>query len=166
MESGGLISDDMMIGIVRQALTDTGAAGGFILDGFPRTSEQARQLNAILRDIGVALDAVLHIEAPTEELIRRITGRFSCKSCGKGYHKEFLLPKRDGVCDDCGGTQFSSRSDDNVHTLRARLKAYEEQTAPLVAFYRASDVPLYDIDGMAPIDRVTDAIFASLDRTA
>ena len=154
MEAGQLMPDDLMILMISERIGQPDCAGGFILDGFPRTTAQAKALDAMLADKGLRLDKVVEIKVDEEALVERITGRFSCANCGAGYHDRFQRPKVDGVCDTCGSTEFLRRKDDNEETVRARLDAYRAQTAPILPYYRDRGV-LEGVDGMARIDKVT-----------
>lgn len=162
MEAGELMPDALMIDMISARVDEPDCAGGFILDGFPRTTPQAEALDRMLADKGLALDAVIEIAVDEEELVGRITGRFSCAACGAGYHDVFQQPKVSGVCDSCGGTEFKRRADDNEETVRSRLAAYRAQTAPILPYYRDKGL-LQSVDGMAPIDEVTGQLQAILD---
>ena len=162
MEAGELMPDALMIDMISARVDEPDCAGGFILDGFPRTTPQAAALDRMLADKGLALDAVIEIAVDEEELVGRITGRFSCAACGAGYHDVFQQPKVSGVCDSCGGTEFKRRPDDNEETVRSRLAAYRAQTAPILPYYRDKGL-LQSVDGMAPIDEVTGQLEAILD---
>ena len=161
MESGGLVSDDIVVGIISERIDQPDCAKGFILDGFPRTLPQAAALESLLASKGKTLDAVIEIKVDDEALVERITGRFSCASCGAGYHDKYKTPAKEGVCDKCGSTEFSRRADDNEETVRNRLMAYYRETAPLIGYYFARD-RLKSVDGMADIDEVTRQIHAIL----
>ncbi len=161
MERGDLVPDEVVVGIIAERIDQADCANGFILDGFPRTEAQADTLEKMLSDKGLQLDAVIEMKVDEEALVRRITGRFTCAKCGAGYHDEFQRPKVDDVCDRCGGTEFSRRADDNEETVRARLGAYREQTAPLLPYY-ADKKLLQAVDGMAAIDDVTSEIMGLL----
>ena len=154
MEAGQLMPDALMIRMISERIDQPDCAGGFILDGFPRTTAQAEALDAMLAEKGLRLDKVVEIKVDEEALVERITGRFSCANCGAGYHDKFQRPKADGVCDTCGSAEFVRRKDDNEETVRARLDAYRAQTAPILPYYRDRGV-LESVDGMAPIDEVT-----------
>ncbi len=154
MEAGQLMPDDLMIRMISERIGQPDCAGGFILDGFPRTTAQAEALDAMLADKDLRLDKVVEIKLDEEALVERITGRFSCANCGAGYHDRFQRPKADGVCDTCGSTEFLRRKDDNEETVRARLDAYRAQTAPILPYYRDRGV-LESVDGMTPIGEVT-----------
>jgi adenylate kinase len=161
MESGGLVSDEIVVGIISERIDQPDCAKGFILDGFPRTLPQAAALESLLGSKGKTLDAVIEIKVDDEALVERITGRFSCAKCGVGYHDKYKTPAKEGVCDKCGSTEFSRRADDNEETVRNRLMAYYRETAPLIGYYFAKD-RLKSVDGMADIDDVTRQINAIL----
>jgi adenylate kinase len=154
MESGGLVPDDLIINMISGRIDHDDCAKGFILDGFPRTVPQADALGDMLSDKGLSIDHVIAIEADSEAVVARITGRYTCSQCGAGYHDEFQKPQQDGVCDKCGSTEFTRRADDNAETVRNRLAAYEEQTAPIIAYYGEKGT-MKTVDGMADIDMVT-----------
>ncbi len=153
MDAGGLVSDSLIMAMISKRLDQADCANGFILDGFPRTVAQAESLDGMLEDRGITIDHAIEIKVDDEAMITRITGRFTCAKCGAGYHDTFQPTKKAGVCDKCGGTQFSRRADDNAETVRARLAAYHAQTAPISAFYARKGI-LKTVDGMAPIDDV------------
>ena len=157
IEAGKLVPDDIMVRMIAERINQADCADGFILDGFPRTTGQAEALDAMLAEKNLALDCVIEMKVDTEVLTGRITGRYSCAKCGAGYHDAFQKPEIEGKCDACGGTEFTRREDDNPETVRARLVAYEEQTAPLLPYYRKMGV-LRTVDGMAAIDEVTGQI--------
>jgi adenylate kinase len=162
MERGQLVPDDLVIGLIAERL-DAGSDGnGFILDGFPRTLAQAEALDRLLKERGQQLDAVVEMRVDDEALVRRITGRFSCGSCGEGYHEDFKMPKVPGVCNRCGSTEFVRRRDDNEEVVRQRLQAYHAQTEPLIAYYEKQG-KLKTVDGMADIKEVHQAIAQALD---
>jgi adenylate kinase len=154
MESGELVSDDIMIGVIAERIGQSDRAAGFILDGFPRTFEQAEALDRILGEMDIRLDGVIAMTVDDEALTERITGRFTCAQCGAGYHDRFKQPKTPEVCDSCGGSEFTRRADDNAETVTARLAAYHAQTAPILPYYRDKGL-LHEVDGMASIDQVT-----------
>ncbi len=154
MDGGNLVSDEIVVGIVSERLNDDDLENGFILDGFPRTVGQAKSLDEMLAERGEALDAVISINVDDEFLVDRITGRYTCAKCGKGYHDMFERPETEGVCDRCGSTAFSRRADDNAETVRERLKAYHAETAPLLPYYAEKGI-LKTIDGMVEIEQVT-----------
>lgn len=161
MDRGELVSDDIVIGIIAERIDAPDCNNGFILDGFPRNLAQAEALDRMLTEKGLELDAVLEMRVDEEILVDRITGRFTCAACGAGYHDRNLKPKVDGKCDRCGGSDFTRRSDDTEETVRSRLTAYREQTAPLLPYYRGRNV-LQSVDGMADVDAVTNEITAVL----
>lgn len=154
MDRGELVPDAVVVGIIADRLDQPDVSKGFILDGFPRNTAQAEALDRMLTGKGLKLDAVVEMKVNDEALIERITGRYTCASCGKGYHDRFEQPKVSGVCDVCGGTQFTRRADDNEKTVRDRLAVYNKQTAPLVQYYGGTG-KLKTIDGMADIAEVT-----------
>lgn len=154
MEDGGLVSDDIIIGMISNRVDQDDCKNGFILDGFPRTVPQAEALDKMLAEKSLKIDHVLELEVDDEAMVERISGRYTCAKCGQGYHDSFQKPEKDGVCDKCGSTEFVRRADDNAETVRSRLKAYHEQTAPIADFYR-SQGNLSSVDGMADIDAVT-----------
>lgn len=154
MDAGKLVSDDIMVGLVAERTAEADCATGFILDGFPRTVPQAEALDKLLKTKGIKLDAVIEVEVPDAKLIERITGRFTCPKCGEGYHDKFKQPQKAGVCDVCGSIDFTRRADDNAETVGARLRAYHDQTAPLMPYYQAQGL-LRVIDGDRDMDVVT-----------
>ena len=154
MEAGGLVPDDLIIDMISGRIDQDDCKKGFILDGFPRTTPQAEALDGMLREKSLKLDFVIEMKVDDEAMVERITGRFTCAKCGAGYHDSFQKPKLEGVCDKCGGSEFTRRADDNAETVRARLAAYHEQTAPIITYY-AGKGSLQSIDGMAAIDEVT-----------
>ncbi len=154
MDAGKLVSDDIMVGLIAERIAAPDAVRGFILDGFPRPVPQAQALDKLLKDKGITLDGVIEVAVPDAKLIERITGRFTCAKCGEGYHDKFKQPKKAGVCDMCGGTEFIRRADDKAETVVARLKAYHDQTAPLLPHYKAQGL-LREIDGDREMDVVT-----------
>lgn len=162
VESGALVPDDIMIRMISDRIEEQpDCREGFILDGFPRTTAQAEALDRMLSEKGMQLDHVIELAVDAEVLAKRIGGRFSCTSCGAGYHDEFQSTAVEGVCDHCGSTEFSRRADDKPETVKARLDAYEKQTAPLLPYYRQKG-QLRSIDAMAPIEEVTGQIEAVL----
>ena len=162
MEAGELVPDDLVIGIIDSRLDEPDCAKGFILDGFPRTIAQAEALDDLLGKKDLALHAVIKMDVDEEALTRRISGRFSCASCGQGYHDDFQKPAKDGICDKCGSTDFIRRKDDNAETVRSRLEVYHNQTAPILPYYEARGT-LKSVDGMAAIDQVSAEIDQILD---
>jgi adenylate kinase len=159
MDAGKLVSDAILVAMISDRISQPDCANGFILDGFPRTLPQAEALDKLLKEKKMGLDKVVEVAVPDERLIERITGRFTCAKCGEGYHDKFKLPKTAGVCDVCGNREFTRRADDNAETVKARLKAYHDQTAPLLPYYEQKGL-LMVIDG----DREMDAVTADLIR--
>lgn len=151
LDSGRLVPDELTIRVVRERLAQGDTDSGFLLDGFPRTLDQAEALDSMLRDIGRELDVALYIHVPQEVLLARLTGRRLCRSCGATYHVVFQPPVKEGVCDVCGGELYQ-RSDDTEEAVATRLEQYA-QTAPLVEYYRERGV-LRQVDGQRPIDVV------------
>ena len=153
MEAGELVSDEIVLAILRERMAQPDTAKGVILDGFPRTTAQAEALDTLLADQGLAISAAVSMEVNDKAMVRRVSGRFTCAACGEGYHDDFKQPRKDGVCDSCGGTTFTRRADDNAETVKARLTAYHAQTAPLIAYYEGRGV-LRQVDGMGTIDAI------------
>lgn len=163
MGAGGLVSDELIIRMIGERISRPDCAKGFILDGFPRTVPQAEALDKLLHETAVDLDAVIELEVDEAVLVERISGRFTCAKCGTGYHDKFKLPQRAGICDVCGSTDFTRRPDDKAETVHARLEAYNEQTAPILPYYKAKG-RLYTVDGMAEMEEVEAQIEAVLRR--
>lgn len=161
MEAGGLVSDEIVIGIISDRIDEPDCQNGFILDGFPRTLPQAAALEDLLASKNKSLNAVIEMRVDDEKLVERITGRFTCGDCGEGYHDTFRTPKEEGKCDNCGSSNFKRRADDNEETLRTRLLSYYKETSPLIGYYFAKD-NLASIDGMADMSEVTNQIEAIL----
>lgn len=161
MDKGLLVPDDVMIGLVRERTLEPDAREGFVLDGFPRTVPQAEALDAILRERGKPLDVALGLNAPDEELVRRLSARWECPVCRRVYNA-LSAPSKDGRhCDDHPGTALHQRADDTVETVQRRLKVYREQTAPLVDFYREQG-KLKEVAGTGALDQVHAALGAAL----
>jgi adenylate kinase len=160
MASGGLVPDDLMIGIIADRLRAEDAAQGFILDGFPRTVAQAEKLDLMLAGNGNGGPRVVHLLVPDEVIVRRIAARRSCPSCGAVFHLENNPPKVAGVCDSCGSA-LVARPDDTEEAVRRRLEAFHNQTVPVVGYYRAKNV-LSEIDGNTPVDQVFEEIKRSV----
>ncbi len=156
MDQGALVPDEVTIGIVRERLSEDDCKKGFLLDGFPRTIAQAEALDQILESNGIKLDAVLDVNVPAEILIRRMVGRRVCKTCGATYHVEFNAPKVEGICDNCG-SKLIQRADDTEETAVNRLKVYDQQTAPLLEFYRKKNL-LKTVNGDQPLSKVFEDI--------
>lgn len=162
MEAGGLVSDEIVNGILSERLDAPDIVKGFILDGYPRTAVQAKALGAMLDAKGLVLDHVIELKVDEEALVDRITGRFTCGGCGEGYHDNFKLPKQEGVCDVCGSTVFKRRPDDNAETVRARMDEYHAKTAPILPHYEALGL-VSRVDGMADMTAVAASIDQVLD---
>jgi adenylate kinase len=159
MEAGALVPDEVVIGVVRERLAEGDAGSGFLLDGFPRTIEQAEQLDAMLAEGGRAVSHVVLIDVPEDELVERLAGRRMCKGCGKGYHVVFDPPQALDVCDACG-SELYQRTDDNEATVRNRLTVYRAQTEPLVGYYEERGV-LRNAHGGG---KMPDEVFAQVER--
>ncbi len=153
MNSGKLVTDEIVIGIIADRIEEDDCKQGFLLDGFPRTVAQAEALDALLKEKDLKVDAVVEMKVDDESLVDRITGRYTCAECNQGYHDTNLKPQKAGVCDGCGSTNFTRRADDNRETVVSRLATYHTQTAPLLPFYSKQGV-LRTVDGMADIDDV------------
>ena len=153
MEAGGLVSDDIVIAILRDRLAEPDTARGVILDGFPRTTVQAQALDALLAETGQQIDAAISLDVDDAAMVTRISGRFTCGGCGEGYHDSFKQPAEAGVCDKCGGTEMKRRADDTAETVASRLDAYHAQTAPLIDYYEEKGA-LARIDAMGAIDDI------------
>jgi adenylate kinase len=153
MEAGDLVSDEIVIAILRDRLAEPDCAQGVILDGFPRTTVQAEALDGLMADLGAGIRAAISLEVDDAAMVTRISGRFTCAGCGEGYHDTFKAPAVEGVCDKCGGTEMTRRADDNAETVESRLRAYHAQTAPLIDYYDGRGV-LVRVDAMAEIDAV------------
>jgi len=162
MEAGELVSDEIVSGIIGEALDKLPAETGVIFDGYPRTAAQADSLDDILTARGRKLDCVIELGVDEDALVERITGRFTCGKCGAGYHDTFKQPKIAGTCDQCGSTEFKRRPDDNEETVRTRMAEYRAKTAPILPIYEARGL-LQRVDGMADIDVVNTSIEAILD---
>jgi adenylate kinase len=157
MERGELVSDAIVSALIGEELDSMGPDTGAIFDGYPRTSAQAEALDDILAERGRKLDRVIELVVDEDALVERITGRFTCANCGKGYHDKFERPRQPGVCDRCGSTEFKRRPDDNEETVRTRMAEYRAKTAPILPLYDARGI-VSRIDGMAPMEAVTAAI--------
>ena len=157
MDAGNLVPDEVVNAIVAERIAADDCTNGFILDGYPRTLKQADVLEELLEKRGQHLDRVIELKVDDDVLVRRVAGRFSCASCGAVYHDDDRRPKTEGVCDTCGSTEFKRRPDDNADTMRSRLRAYYKETSPLVGYYHCKGT-LRSLDGMAPIDEVTESI--------
>ena len=140
MESGKLVPDEVVVGIIKNRIVESDCESGFILDGFPRNSAQAQSLNEMLISLDKKIDLVLNFDVTEDVLVKRISGRFSCKNCGSVYNRYFKMPVKDGVCDNCGAEEFHSRSDDNEATVKNRLQTYHESTFALIEFYQKNNL--------------------------
>jgi adenylate kinase len=161
MDSGALVSDEIVSAMIDEKLATLAPETGVIFDGYPRTEAQAKSLDEILAGRGRALDRVIELEVNEDALVERITGRYTCASCGKGYHDVFERPRHEGTCDRCGGHEFKRRPDDNEATVRTRMAEYRAKTAPILPLYEARGI-VRRVDGMAPIDAVTASVEAIL----
>jgi adenylate kinase len=162
MEKGQLVPDEIVIGILAERLDQPECRNGVILDGFPRTLAQASALDSVLKKKKLKLDAVIELKVDDEEMVERISGRFSCAKCDAGYHDVFKRPKVSGVCDVCGSREFKRRPDDRRETVKDRLTVYYRETSPLIGYYYCKG-NLKSVNGMAPIDQVAAAIGGVLD---
>jgi adenylate kinase len=161
MDRGELVSDAIVSALIGERL-DAAAGQGVIFDGFPRTRAQAEALDLLLAERGRRLDHVIELAVDEDELVKRITGRFSCAGCGTGYHEAFRPTRVPGVCDVCGSTEFKRRPDDNEQTVRTRMAEYRAKTAPILPYYDERGL-LRRVDGMAPVDQVAAQIDEILD---
>ena len=161
MKAGGLVSDDIVIGVIAERISQPDCARGVIFDGFPRTLPQAAALDELLIQRKMPLNAVIELKVDDAAMVSRISGRYSCASCGAGYHDTNKMPKAPGVCDMCGATKFTRRADDNAETVQKRLLEYYRETSPLIGYYFAKG-KLKRVDGMAPIGDITTAVEAAL----
>jgi adenylate kinase len=157
MEAGDLVSDEIVIAILRDRLQEADVKQGVILDGFPRTAIQAEALDALLAETGQRINAAISLEVDDAEMVTRISGRYTCAACGEGYHDTFKQPAVAGVCDKCGGTDMKRRADDNAATVGQRLEAYHAQTAPLIAYYDNKGV-LKSVGAMGSIENIAGAL--------
>ncbi len=163
MDAGELVSDAIVSALIGERLDQAEAEGGAIFDGYPRTEAQAEALDVLLAERGKALDHVIELAVDEDALVERITGRFTCASCGAGYHDSFKPTQVEGVCDVCGSTEFKRRPDDNAETVRTRMAEYRAKTAPILPIYEARGI-VARVDGMASMDAVGAEIDAILDR--
>jgi adenylate kinase len=162
MDRGDLVPDSVTIAMVRDRLAEGDTRDGFLLDGFPRTLTQAKALDETLDDMGTKLDVVLELVVDDDEVVRRLSGRRTCRVCGRVWHLDFDPPTREGICDQCGGELFQ-RDDDREATVRHRLEVYAEQTAPLIDFYADKSI-LVGLDATGPVEDVTDRAINALMR--
>ncbi|GAA3261882.1 adenylate kinase [Sphingomonas yabuuchiae] len=163
MDAGELVSDAIVSALIGERLDAAEAEGGAIFDGYPRTEAQAEALDVLLAERGKSLDHVIELAVDEDALVERITGRFTCASCGAGYHDSFKPTQVEGVCDVCGSTEFKRRPDDNAETVRTRMAEYRAKTAPILPLYEARGI-VTRVDGMAAMDAVGAEIDAILDR--
>ncbi|WP_371224551.1 adenylate kinase [Roseovarius sp. 2305UL8-3] len=159
MEAGDLVSDEIVIAILRDRLCDNDCAKGVILDGFPRTTVQAEALDDLLKGTGQKINAAISLEVEDAAMVERISGRFTCGGCGEGFHDSFKPTAKPGICDKCGSTDMKRRADDNAETVAQRLQAYHAQTAPLIAYYENADA-LSRVDAMGAIDKIASDLSA------
>ena len=160
IDAGNLVPDSVTVGIVRDRLAQDDCKKGFILDGFPRTVDQADALDGIMADLGLSLTRVLNISVPAADLVERAVGRRICKKCGATYHVKFNPSNKEGVCDECGGELFQ-RADDTAETMTNRLSVYEASTKPLIDYYQKAGI-YTEVDGRQAIDKVTSDLVAVL----
>lgn len=161
MDAGKLVPDSVVIGMVKERLAKDDCKQGFILDGFPRTVPQAEALDKTLQEVGRNITHVINIDVPNDEVVARLAGRRTCKGCGAMYHVSFNKPKKEGVCDKCGGELYQ-RDDDNEKTIRNRLQVYHDQTSPLKNYYGKKGL-VKDIPGVGDINGITKAVIAALE---
>ncbi|MDX1820749.1 MAG: adenylate kinase [Paracoccaceae bacterium] len=159
MEAGALVSDDIVLAILKDRLAEPDTARGVILDGFPRTTVQAQALDDLLAQSGQRINAAISLEVDDAEMVARVAGRYTCATCGEGYHDHYKRPAVAGTCDKCGGTQMTRRADDNAATVGQRLTAYHAQTAPLIAYYEEQGT-LQRIDAMGAIAEIAEGLSA------
>lgn len=163
MAAGDLVSDEIVIAILRDRLSEPDCRQGVILDGFPRTTVQAEALDQLLADLGQGIRAAISLEVDAAAMVARIAGRYTCAGCGEGYHDSFKVPRVADTCDKCGGTEMKRRADDNAETVEQRLRAYHAQTAPLISYYESRGV-LARVDAMADIEAVAGELNAVVDK--
>lgn len=160
MNAGELVPDELVVDLVKDRLQQDDCKNGFLLDGFPRTIFQAEKLDEFLAEMGQKMDIVINLKVEKDSLIKRLTGRRVCKNCGASYHIINIPPKKDGVCDTCGG-ELIQRKDDNIETVENRINVYDDQTAPLIGYYKEAGT-LVDFDGEQSLDEVFDAIVQAI----
>lgn len=159
MESGALVSDEIVLAVLKDRLDAPDVAAGTILDGFPRTAGQAAALDKLMSDRGQQIDAVISLSVDDDAMVDRVAGRYTCAKCGEGYHDSFKQPKAEGTCDKCGSTDFKRRADDNAETVRTRLQAYHADTAPLIDYYDKRGT-LTDVPAMGDIGEIAGSLNA------
>jgi adenylate kinase len=163
MDAGKLVADELIIALIRSRITHSDAHNGFILDGFPRTVPQAEALDKMLAESHLSLDYVIELGVFEPDLVDRLSGRFTCATCGASYHDRFNPPRVPGECDNCGPTEFIRRPDDEPEAVRTRFAAYRNMTAPILDYYKAEHSGIYHwVDGMADVDEVARQIEAVL----
>ncbi|MEJ2182532.1 MAG: adenylate kinase [Nitrospirota bacterium] len=160
MDKGELVPDSVVLGMVKERLDQPDAREGFILDGFPRNTAQAKALDEMLGGMGMPLDGAISVDVPSGDLMKRLTGRRTCKQCGQMYNVYFNPPRKEGVCDNCGGELFQ-RDDDREETIRKRLEVYEAQTAPLAEYYKDKGI-LKSVDGTGSIEEIFERMTAAV----
>ena len=160
MNAGELVPDELVVDLVKDRLQQDDCKNGFLLDGFPRTIFQAEKLDEFLAEMGQKMDIVINLKVEKDSLIKRLTGRRVCKNCGASYHIINIPPKKDGECDTCGG-ELMQRKDDNIETVENRINVYDDQTAPLIGYYKEAGT-LVDFDGEQSLDEVFDAIVQAI----
>lgn len=164
MERGDLVSDEIVVAILRDRLGESDCQAGVIFDGFPRTAVQAEALDALMAETGRGVGAAISLEVDDDAMVARISGRFTCAACGEGYHDSFKTPANPDECDQCGGTVFTRRADDNAETVTQRLAAYHAQTEPLISYYGRQGV-LRNVDAMQNIEQVEQNLTAIVEET-
>lgn len=165
MEAGQLVSDEIVLAILKDRMNEPDMGKGAILDGFPRTAGQAASLDALLGELDMSIGAAISLEVDDAAMVERVSGRYTCANCGEGYHDSFKQPAVAGVCDKCGSTDFKRRADDNAETVGARLEAYHAQTAPLITYYEGKGA-LRRVDAMGDIDRIAQDLAAIVEGIA
>ncbi|MBI5870528.1 MAG: adenylate kinase [Actinobacteria bacterium] len=160
MDKGELVPDSVVLGMMKERLQDDDCKKGFILDGFPRNTAQAEALDAMLEELGMPLDSALSVDVPLEDLMKRLTGRRTCKDCGQMYNIYFSPPATEGKCDKCGGELYQ-RDDDQEETIQKRLEVYTQQTAPLIDYYSGKGI-LKSLSGTGSIDDIFANVTATL----
>lgn len=165
MDSGQYVSDDLMVPIVDSRFSKPDVKKGFILDGFPRTVEQAKALDKILETKSLGSPRVIYLDVPEEVLVERLTGRLTCGDCGAAFHKKFNPPSQAGVCDSCGSRNLVEREDDSEATVRKRLSVFQEQTGPLLEYYKAEGL-LLSLDGQKPVEQLFKSLKSELGEAA
>ncbi len=165
MDAGGLVSDEIVLAILKDRMAEPDTQSGVILDGFPRTAGQAAALDELLEAQGMGIGAAISLEVDDAAMVERVSGRYTCAKCGEGYHDSFKQPAVAGVCDKCGATEFKRRADDNAETVSARLKSYHAETAPLIEYYEGKGV-LERVDAMGEIGRIADDLAAIVGKVA